>query len=286
MTHARTSVCFAALVSIAALMAATDFEQLPTFRAGEILPASVAKGDRHQVEDEVKNVGYLNHYGIESDFGHFEAIGTAQLIIRLREISALGELDELSNTKVFADAVLAGATQSAKVVASVAKHPVETIKGVPAGIGKLFGRTKRTVEAGYEAGKDLVTNDDEEDCEGEDCEGETCEGEDCGAEDAEDEDSGLDQAGVLADRLRRKVLWRQRGPPPLGAEAWCRSLQQQRGFDRSDRKGRQGGQRRALLRQVGPDSENSGGTHACQGQQSGVHDGRLRACAVQQEAAG
>ena len=147
MSRARTSVCFAALVSIAALMAATDFEQLPTFRAGEILPASVAKGDRHQVEDEVKNVGYLNHYGIESDFGHFEAIGTARLIIRLREISALGELDELSNTKVFADAVLAGATQSAKVVASVAKHPVETIKGVPAGVGKLFGRTKRTVES-------------------------------------------------------------------------------------------------------------------------------------------
>ena len=44
-------------------------------------------------------------------------------------------------------------------------------KGVPEGVGKLFGRSKRAVEAGVETGKDLVTKDDAADCEGEDCEG-------------------------------------------------------------------------------------------------------------------
>ena len=35
-------------------------------------------------------------------------------MIRLREIGALGELDELSKTEVFGDAVVEGATKSLK----------------------------------------------------------------------------------------------------------------------------------------------------------------------------
>jgi hypothetical protein len=109
----------------------------------------------------------MNTYTVDSAFGEFEAYGEPLLAIRLREIGALAELDELSKTKVFADALAKGALAQVETVKTFAEKPVETVKGVPGGVKRMFKRTKRTVKKGAESAKELVDDDDEESGDGE-----------------------------------------------------------------------------------------------------------------------
>ena len=155
MDSSRLSAAGVLAMSIATLLTASDFEAPPKLAASDFLQAGAIAGERHKVDEAVANDGYMNSYGITSDFGHFEAYGTVELFVRLREIGALGALDELTKTEVFSNAVVEGATASVKALETIAKNPVETAKGIPEGVGKLFGRTKRSVKKGVDAGKDL-----------------------------------------------------------------------------------------------------------------------------------
>ncbi len=90
---------FAAAVHLLALpgFAADDssYETPQERKAADILPAELLEGEHHSVDDRVRSDGYLNYYTITSDYGEFEAVSTATLRIRIGEINALAELDEL-----------------------------------------------------------------------------------------------------------------------------------------------------------------------------------------------
>lgn len=139
-----------------------QFEEPPVLEAAKYLDAEVLKGDHHTVRDAVVNDGYMNTYTIDSAYGEFEAYGSSLLAIRLQEIGAFAELDELSKTKVFADAVAKGARAQVEAVKTFAEKPVETVKGVPGGVKRMFKRTKRTVKKGAESAKEFVNDDDVE----------------------------------------------------------------------------------------------------------------------------
>ncbi len=207
MGRSRMVVGVVVMVSVVALLAASDFESPPTLEASEVLPAAAVAGDHYRLDAAVSNDGYMNSYAIESDFGPFEAYGTSQLVMRLLEIGALGVLDDLTKTEVFANAVKEGATQSLRAIGTIATKPVQTVKGLPKGVGRLFGRTKRSVEAGYKTGKELVSGDDE-DSDSDACEGEACEGtseEDEGGSE-EDEASRVDQAEEFATGYAKRYF--------------------------------------------------------------------------------
>lgn len=138
-----------------------SFEVPPALAAAFYLSPELLRGEHHVVREAVANDGYMNSYTIDSDFGVFEAYGEPLLVIRLREIGALAELDQLSKTKVFADALAKGAAAQVTSVVEFAEHPVETVKGVPGGVKRMFKRTKRTVKKGAETAKELVDDDDE-----------------------------------------------------------------------------------------------------------------------------
>jgi hypothetical protein len=203
MVSSRSSVAGVLVMSIATLLMASDFEVPPKLAASEFLQAEAIAGERHQVDEAVANDGYMNSYGINSDFGRFEAYGTTELFVLLREIGALGALDELTKTEVFSNAVVEGATASVKALETIAKNPVETAKGVPDGVGKLFGRTKRSIKKGVDTAKDLKEKHTGEDVEDEPCEGEACEDEQ-GVD--EDEASRAQQAGEFATGYAKKYF--------------------------------------------------------------------------------
>jgi len=58
--------------------------------------------------------------------------------LRIAEMPALAELDKVSHTKVFADAIAESAGKTINGVVRVASDPVGTITGIPAGVGRLF----------------------------------------------------------------------------------------------------------------------------------------------------
>jgi hypothetical protein len=131
-------------------------------KASEILPAGLLEGEHHSVDDNVRNDGYLNYYIINSEYGVFEAASTAMLRIRVREIHALAELDELSKTEVFIKAAAdAGVVAPLRTIKQFATHPVKTVTGIPRGIGRMFKRYSRQAGDAVDSTKDAIADDDE-----------------------------------------------------------------------------------------------------------------------------
>jgi hypothetical protein len=145
-----------------------EYESADELSAADVLPADLLKGDYHSVEDRVQNDGYLNYYTINSDYGEFETTSTQMLRTRVGEINALAELDDLSKTEVFVKAAADAGMGQIKALGQFAKNPVETVVGIPSGIGRMFKRYKRQAGDAVDATKEFVADDeDEESTEGE-----------------------------------------------------------------------------------------------------------------------
>ena len=143
------------------------FEVTADLSAASFLPKELLQGEHHVVDDRVRNDGYLNYYMIRSDYGEFEAISTAMLRTRIGEINAMAELDELSKTEVFAKAAANAGMRQVKTLRAFAAKPVETVKGIPAGIGRMFNRFKRQAGEAVDSTKEFVADDDEQPGDGE-----------------------------------------------------------------------------------------------------------------------
>jgi hypothetical protein len=150
------------VLGIADAQEAVVLEETPiVLHASAAAPDQLLKSEYHQVADRVVNDGYMNHYDIETPFGTFTAEGNAALRIRINEIHALAQLEDVTKTSAFADAMKRSATYQAKAIADTVQHPVKTAKGVPGGVNRFVKRTARKakdisqdVEEGYHEVKD------------------------------------------------------------------------------------------------------------------------------------
>ena len=139
-----------------------EFEEAADLRATDVLSADLLKGDHHTVEDRVQNDGFLNYYSIKSDYGEFEATSTAMLRTRVGEINALAVLDDLSKTEVFIKAAADAGVGQIKALTQFAMNPIETVVGIPSGIGRMFKRYSRQAGDAVDSTKEFVAGDDEE----------------------------------------------------------------------------------------------------------------------------
>src|SRR5216684_3042532 len=127
-------------VRTAVAQTAAQFETPPTLRAQELAPATLLKGNGFHVDEEVPTDGLTAHFTLRSDVGTFKADGLEMLRIRVAEIPAIVELTQTSKTKVFAQALAANAAAPVAAAGQMVMHPVDTVKGLPAGVGRFFGR--------------------------------------------------------------------------------------------------------------------------------------------------
>jgi hypothetical protein len=126
-------------------------EAPPRVTATGLLTPAVAQGAHYRVSEDVRTDGYFHEFSISSDFGPFEAIGRSGLAVRIQEIGALAALADVSKTEVFLTAAGQSVAKIGQNAAAVVTDPVETAKGVGAGV-KRFGinlgrRTQRAVES-------------------------------------------------------------------------------------------------------------------------------------------
>src|ERR1700730_6696207 len=84
--------------------------------------------------------GLTAHFTLRSDVGTFNADGLEMLRIRVAEIPAIVELNQTSKTKVFAQALATNAAAPVAAAGQMVMHPIDTVKGLPAGVGRFFGR--------------------------------------------------------------------------------------------------------------------------------------------------
>jgi hypothetical protein len=134
----------------AAVLPAPESE--PTLPAKEVAPKSVAlKGREYVVNSPTEVKNFLGQFSIRSDWGDIDATGGLLLTLRIAEMPALAELDKVTHTQVFAKAIADSASKTINGVVRVASDPVGTVKGIPAGVGRLFTRTVDTVSGAASA---------------------------------------------------------------------------------------------------------------------------------------
>jgi hypothetical protein len=127
-------------VRTAIAQTAAQFETPPTLPAHELAPATLLNGNGFHVDEEVPTDGLTAHFTLRSDVGTFNADGLEMLRIRVAEIPAIVELNQTSKSKVFAQALATNAAAPVAAAGQMVMHPVDTVKGMPAGIGRFFGR--------------------------------------------------------------------------------------------------------------------------------------------------
>jgi len=156
------AVCFlCALVFSGPGQLLADYERAEDLRASDILPAERLSGAHFSVDERVESDGYLNYYTIRSDYGVFEAASTAMLRVRLNEISALAQIDELSSTEVFITAAADAGLGQLKVIDSFIQRPIETLVGLPQGINRMFKRYSRQASEAVADASDYVASQKE-----------------------------------------------------------------------------------------------------------------------------
>jgi hypothetical protein len=134
-------------------------EAAPSVRAASILAAAQRSGPHFSVDDRVTVAGYFYEFHLTSDYGLFTALGRSELATRIDEIRAIAALQDVSKSEVFLASAGGAVVDIGKGAASAVAHPVETAKGIGAGIkrfGVNLGRSsKRAVdkEGGAETGE-------------------------------------------------------------------------------------------------------------------------------------
>jgi hypothetical protein len=128
------------VVTAAGVQTPSVFETPPILKAQDLAPATLLNGTGFHVDDAVPTDGLTAYFTIRSDVGTFEAHGLEMLKIRIAEIPAIVELKQTSKTKVFAQSVAKNAARPVAAAGQMIMHPVDTIQGLPAGVGRFFGR--------------------------------------------------------------------------------------------------------------------------------------------------
>src|SRR5215469_6600379 len=135
-----TSLILALLSVTARAGMAAQFERPPTLPAGDLVPGSLLSGQGFRVNGQVPTDGLMAHFTIKSDVGTFPANSIEMLRIRVAEIPAIQQLSKTSQSQVFAQSLAENAARPVQAAGQMVMNPVETIQGIPAGVGRFFGR--------------------------------------------------------------------------------------------------------------------------------------------------
>jgi hypothetical protein len=120
--------------------AQAGFETPPVLQASELAPADLLQGPTFTVDNQVPIVGMLGHFTIRADVGTFEAHGREMLRIRVGELRAIAQLDQMSKSKEFLKAAANAVARPVESAANRLLNPVETVQGVPSGVERFFDR--------------------------------------------------------------------------------------------------------------------------------------------------
>lgn len=140
----------------AGAVAAAGYETAGPVPAASHLAAGQMAGPEWKVAPEAVNDGVFNNYTVESRFGSFAARGRDAVAVRAKEVAALVELERVSKSDVFKEAVKKSAVGSVKTVASFATRPVETVKAVPQGVSRWMKKTRYQVQETYADAREQV----------------------------------------------------------------------------------------------------------------------------------
>jgi hypothetical protein len=141
----RELVAWAAIIllgSSAATAHAQGYEKEPVFAAKDLVGPELLKGPHFTTDPKVPIMGFIARFTIRSSFGKFEVHGQRMLPVRVNEVEALATLENFSRSREFTAAAGRAIARPVVSAANMVTRPVETAMGIPAGVGRLFGRVR------------------------------------------------------------------------------------------------------------------------------------------------
>ncbi|MGE0821180.1 MAG: hypothetical protein AB7G75_06995 [Candidatus Binatia bacterium] len=131
----------------ATAQAASEFENPPTLHVKDLVSAPLLKGKGFRVEQKVPTDGVMGTYTITADKATFgEDAGVYQvrsrelLELRLAEVPAIVQLNDTSKLGTFAKAMGHSAVRPLEATGHMVMNPIDTVTGLPGGVGRLFDR--------------------------------------------------------------------------------------------------------------------------------------------------
>jgi hypothetical protein len=134
-----------AVMALAIEIHAADYETQTNKSAAEVLPAALAAGPGYTVKDPVVADGYMYRFAVTSTYGPFEVTGTGALRKLEREIWAIGEMRNITRSEAFLKSLKDQAGKPLVFVKDVVTKPVDTLTGIPKGVGRLFSNISTAV---------------------------------------------------------------------------------------------------------------------------------------------
>jgi hypothetical protein len=127
-----------------------SYEAPAVLRAVDVVPPEVLHNPLYKVEERVTTDGFLAKTVFHSPLGDFVAEGPGMVAVRVTEIQALDVLTKTETSEIFQKALQASLKRTGQSLKTAVTHPVDTIKGVPAGVGRFFDRVSRDVKTGMQ----------------------------------------------------------------------------------------------------------------------------------------
>jgi len=126
----------------------TSFESAGNVPAKDFLPAKLLTGRLHTVRPLAFNDGLRNTYYVETPSGVQEITTTPALAEFVLELSAIDYLRGVSKTDAFNKALVNAGKAKVESAGKLIADPFGTIKNVPAGASRFFGRVGEGLKGG------------------------------------------------------------------------------------------------------------------------------------------
>ena len=137
-------------LGLTAAGAQSRFEAPAVLRAADVVPAELLQSPVYKIDERVPTDGLVAKTTFRSPLGEFEAEGPGMVAVRAAEIQALDVLAKTETSEIFQKAMAASMKRTGQSLKTAVTHPVETVKGLPAGVGRFFDRVSRDVKTGVQ----------------------------------------------------------------------------------------------------------------------------------------
>lgn len=128
--------------------AQSPYETPAVLGAADVAPAEFLQSQVYKIDERVTTDGLVTKATFQSPFGEFVAEGPGMVAVRAGEIQALDVLSKTESSEIFQKAMAASMKRTGQSLKTAVTHPVETVKGIPAGVGRFFERVSRDIKTG------------------------------------------------------------------------------------------------------------------------------------------
>jgi len=139
------SIACMTVLAAAGGVGAADYETPKNRSAKDALPPTVVAGADYTVSDPVMADGYMYQFKVKSPYAVFDVTGIGALRKLEHEIWAIGQLKQVTKSEAFLKSLKDQAGKPLVFAKDVVTKPVDTLTGIPKGVGRLFGNIASSV---------------------------------------------------------------------------------------------------------------------------------------------